>query len=145
MKVDQIMTVNPTCCAQSDTADKAAGIMRDNDVGSVPVVESDQLYKLVGIVTDRDLCLNVIADGRDPKKVSVGECMSDEPIVCAPDDDVDHVMNLMQKHQIRRIPVVDKEGRIEGIVSTADLVLNADASAQEIDETLTEISEPNEQ
>jgi len=144
MKVDQIMTVNPTCCSQSDTADKAAGIMREMDVGVVPVVESDQLYKLVGVVTDRDLCLNVVAEGRDPKSVTVGECMSDEPIVCAPDDDIELVMSLMQKHQIRRIPVVDKEGRIEGIVSTADLVINADASAEEVDKTLTEISEPSD-
>src|SRR4029453_6241721 len=67
MKVDQIMTANPTCCSLSDTADKAAGIMREMDVGVVPVVENDQVYKLVGVVTDRDLFLNFVAKYRIPQ------------------------------------------------------------------------------
>lgn len=142
MKVDQVMTVNPTCCARSDTAEHAAELMRKLNVGALPVVENEQSYKLVGVVTDRDLCLSVVADGRDPKTVAVADCMSDDLITCAPDAELESLTLLMQKNQVRRVLVVDKENRIEGIVSTADLVLHSDADAEVIDETLRDISEP---
>ncbi len=142
MKVDQVMTVNPSCCAQTDSAEKAAELMRKLNVGSIPVVESEQSYKLVGLVTDRDLCMSVVADGKDPKTMPVSECMSEDLITCAPDAELESLLELMQKNQVRRVLVVDKENRIEGIVATADLVLHSDTDAEVIDETMRDISEP---
>lgn len=143
MKVNQIMSIDPACCTREESAERAASIMRLLDVGCVPIIDDEQSNKLIGIVTDRDLCMNVVADGKDPKNITVEECMTDELICCRSDDEVEKVMTLMQKHQIRRIPVVDNEGHIEGIVATADIALNAETSSEEIEETLKAISEPD--
>lgn len=145
MKIDQIMTIDPVCCTKSETAEVAASMMRDLNVGVIPIVENEKSYKIVGVVTDRDLCMSVVADGKDPKNTMLEDCMTGKLIFCAPEDDIEDVLKLMQKHQIRRIPVVDKENRIEGIVSTADIALHAKVSSQEMDQTIKEISKESEE
>lgn len=144
MKVREVMSIDPACCTRSETAERAASLMRLLDVGVIPVVDDDKNNKLVGIVTDRDLCMHVVADGRDPAAVTLDECMTDELITCSAKDDLERVLALMQKYQIRRIPVVDEKGRIEGIIATADIALNADAACEDIEETLKAISEPDQ-
>ncbi len=143
MKVSELMSPDPACCTMGDSAHKAAVIMRELNVGIIPVVDSEEGGKLLGVVTDRDLCMKVVADGKDPKAMHLEDCMTTAVVTCAPDDDVETVMHLMQENQVRRIPVVGKENRIEGIVSTADIVLCGELAAEEIDETMRDISEPN--
>lgn len=143
MKISEVMTPDPACCVVGDSAHKAAIIMRELNVGIIPVVDSDESNKLVGLVTDRDLCMKVVAEGADPKSVHMRECMTGKLVTCKPDDDVETVLHLMQENQIRRIPVVDHTNVIQGIVSTADMVLCGELESGEIDETMRDISEPD--
>jgi CBS domain-containing protein len=140
MKVSEIMTAAPACCSREEKAQNAAHIMRELNVGVVPIVESETDDTLVGVVTDRDLCLGIVARGVDPASADIESCMSEEIVSCRADDNVEKVVALMQKHQIRRIPVVDDNNHIEGIVSLADLTVRG--NEQDIAETITEISEP---
>lgn len=149
MRINEVMTANPTCCVPSDSARTAAIIMRDEDTGIVPIVESGHSRKLVGVVTDRDLCLGLIAgqtvgdaEGRHPSIVPVEECMTTKVIYCKPDDDLESALELMRENQVRRILVVDEENTVQGIVSMADLVRRANVPAGETRETLKSISEP---
>lgn len=143
MKIDEVMTSDPACCVRGDTAQKAAMIMLDLNVGVIPVLEDEDSRKLVGLVTDRDLCMEVVALGSDPSKVKLEDCMTTVLVTCHHNDDVEHVLQLMQQNQVRRIPVVDDQERIMGIVATSDMVLCADLTPEEIDETLQDISEPS--
>jgi predicted transcriptional regulator len=92
-------------------------------------------------VTDRDLCMDVVAAGRDPNQVKVRECMTDEVVTCRPQDELERIADLMAEKQIRRIPVVDDGGAIVGIVSLADIAQSADDGAG-LTEALHDISEP---
>ena len=137
---NDIMTTNPTCCVAADPVSKAAEVMKNEDVGAVPVVEDDSSKKLVGIVTDRDMVLNVVAEkkGLDTR---VEEVMSRNPVTCRPDDPVQHAMDRMSQHQVRRIPVVDGKDRVVGIISQADLATRADQPEKTAD-VLEDISQP---
>ncbi len=125
MKVKDIMTTEPFCCSASDTVQTVAWNMKEQDVGSLPVVSDQESLKLEGIVTDRDLCCMVLAEGKDPS-TRVEEAMTRNPASCGPDDDVESCAKIMQEHQVRRVPVVDEEGRCIGIVAQADLALRAE-------------------
>lgn len=138
------MTRNPKYCLPSDTVQVAAIIMRQEDCGIVPVLENKDSKKLVGVVTDRDLCIIVISDGRDPMAVKVDECMTDEIISCRPDDNVDEVIEKMQAKQVRRIPVVDASNNLIGIISMSDLVRRDTVEPQKIFRLISRISEPME-
>lgn len=142
MQVHEIMTAAPACCCRGETAQQAANIMRDLNVGAIPIVESDKDDTLIGLVTDRDLCLEVLADGTYPQEKNVEDCMSAELVTCKADDTLEKVVGLMQQHQVRRIPVVDSHNHIQGIVSLADVVIIA--HEHDVAETITEISEPYE-
>src|SRR5438132_14376883 len=121
MRIKQIMTKDPSCCVPSDTAKHAATIMRDEHAGIVPVIDNEQSRKVVGVVTDRDLCMNVIAEGRDPNAVSVEQCMTTKVVSCGPDDSVEQATQLMRDNQIRRVLVIDEARQLCGIVAMADL------------------------
>jgi len=140
VKCYEIMTSNPRTCSPLATAHDAAQIMLEEDVGSVPMVD-DGSQKLVGIVTDRDLCLGVVAAGEHPMEVPVVECMSAAPITCRPDDDVEVAEELMKEHQIRRIPVVDPQKRCIGMIAQADIALQ-EQEPKNVRETVREISRP---
>lgn len=139
MKCKEIMTPNPRYCSPQATSIEAAKIMRDEDVGIVPICEQDK--KLVGVVTDRDICLTVVAEERHPREVKVSECMSEELVTCKPEDDVRKAEDLMKEYQVRRIPIVDDQGRILGVIAQADIALKV-GKPQEVTETLKEISKP---
>jgi CBS domain-containing protein len=89
MRVRHVMTKNPSCCVPSDPAPRAAGIMRNEDTGIIPVIENEQSQKIVGVVTDRDLCMNIVAEGRDSRTVSVDACMTTAVVTCSPNDAVE--------------------------------------------------------
>lgn len=140
MKCKDIMTSNPSYCSPEEISVKAARIMRDEDVGIVPVCEEDK--KLVGVVTDRDICLTVVAEERHPREVKVLECMSEDLVTCKPEDDVQKAADLMKEYQVRRIPVVDDQGRILGMIAQADIALKV-GKPEEVTETVQEISKPS--
>ena len=123
MKCKQAMTPDPVCCIPTDTVSRVAKTMKTEDVGSLPVCESRSSRKLVGIITDRDLAIKVIADSRDPSKVTTADVMTWNPMTCHPDDDLDIAVHSMQSEQVRRIPIVDDAGVLVGIISQADIAL----------------------
>jgi CBS domain-containing protein len=140
-KCSDVMTKDPSCCLATDTVTKAAQWMRDEKVGSIPVVENDKTKKLIGIVTDRDLALEVIANGRDAKTTKVADVMTQGVITCNVDDDVQNAVDAMAENQLRRIPVVDAEQKIVGIISQADVATRID-EPQETAKMVKEISQP---
>src|SRR5260221_7223765 len=95
MQIREMMTVAVECCLPEDSARTAAELMRKSDAGAIPVLYSEGDSKIVGIVTDRDLCMDVVAAGRDPNQVRVDECMTRQLVTCYPQDDVEGVAELM--------------------------------------------------
>lgn len=136
-----VMTQNPTCCLPDDGVTTAAQLMKDEDVGSIPVIESKQNKKLVGIVTDRDLALHVVAEKRDVKTTKVMDVMTSDVVTCRIDEDVQKAVDLMAQYQLRRMPVVDNDHKIVGIISQADVATRVDKS-EETAEMVKEISQP---
>jgi len=100
---------------------EAAKLMKRENIGPIPVIENEQTRKLVGIVTDRDLALKIVAEGRDAKSTKVEAVMTRQVVTCHADDDVQKALDAMSEHQLRRIPVVDSDHRILGIISQADV------------------------
>jgi CBS domain-containing protein len=121
MKTNEVMTKDPSCCVATDTAFDAAHLMKSENVGSIPVVNDNDTRKLEGIVTDRDLALKVVAAGLDPNKTKVGDVMTSSVVSCRPDQNVEEVIELMEEHQVRRIPIVDENDRLVGIIAQADI------------------------
>jgi CBS domain-containing protein len=116
----QLMTHDPVFCLVSDTVDRAAQLMRQEDVGSLPVIESHQNKRLVGIITDRDIALKVVAEKRDAN-MRAQEVMTRNPVTCHADNDLQVALDAMAGHQVRRIPVVDDKDQIVGIISQSDV------------------------
>jgi CBS domain-containing protein len=134
------MTPSPTCCQPAHTVVEVAEIMQREDVGLVPVVEEPS-HKLIGVLTDRDIVLNVVAAGRDPRGTAVSEVMTSDPASCQEQDSIETVMQQMASRQVRRIPIVDKDGAIIGIVSQADIATRL-SNPRETGEVVQAISEP---
>jgi CBS domain-containing protein len=116
-QIRDVMTSNPTTCEPSTTVVEAAKVMASEDVGPVPVVEGG---RLVGLVTDRDLVIRVIAEGRDPNSTTLGEIATSDLVTVQPDTDLEEATRLMSQHQVRRLPVVENS-RLIGIVAQADV------------------------
>jgi CBS domain-containing protein len=125
-KCDEVMTNNPVCCLSNDMVVKAAQIMKTGNVGSVPVIDNEKTRKLIGIVTDRDLALKIVAEGKDPKSTNVAAVMTAKVVSCQSEDDFQKAMDLMSENQLRRIPIIDKTGMILGIISQADVATRID-------------------
>jgi CBS domain-containing protein len=138
MKINEVMSRNPVCCLPSDSAQRVARIMCDQNVGAVPVVMDQDSRKLVGMITDRDLCCSVIADGLDPKSTSIEKFMTLNPVTCRDAENIENCERLMQEHQIRRMPIVDGNDRVIGIVAQADLALKE--KPERVSKTVAEIS-----
>jgi CBS domain-containing protein len=134
------MTRNPRCVTASTPAAEAARIMKDEGVGVVPVVESETSSRLIGVVTDRDLAVRIVAEGRDAN-TPVQEVMSADLHTCRQEEDLDNVMDTMATEQVRRIPIVDERGALVGIVSQADVVRKA-ANDKKAERTVEKISQP---
>jgi CBS domain-containing protein len=142
MRVKQIMTPNPAWCTPDSTAREAAILMRDHDCGSIPVVESGTSKRLVGTVTDRDLAVRGLAQSRGPD-TQVRDLMTDDPVTCMPEDEVEDVRQVMVQEQVRRVPVVDVDGLLVGIVAQADIAREEGAASdREVGRIVEAISEP---
>lgn len=128
-KVRDLMTKDPAFCQASDTAALAARIMKEHNIGALPVVANLHTRMLTGIVTDRDLAVRVMAAGLDPHASAVHEIMSSPVITCSPDADYPEVVRLMERHQIKRVLAVDQSGCVVGIVSQADIALRLPEAA----------------
>jgi CBS domain-containing protein len=137
-----VMTADPICCVPTDTAQRAAQLMKDLDIGAVPVWDTSTSKKLAGILTDRDLALKIVAEGRDPKATLVSDIMTTEVFTCQPEEKIDRAFETMERQQVRRIPVVDQNRRIVGIIAQADLATRLRAP-EKTAEVVTEISRPS--
>lgn len=137
MKIQDIMTPHARCVGPQENLASAAGLMRDLNVGALPVCDHD---RLAGLVTDRDIAIRGVAEARDPNKTTVKDIMSPEIVYVFEDQDVEEAARLMEVKQIRRLPVLNRSKRLVGIVSLGDLAV--DASTQLSGEALKEISQP---
>ena len=129
VKARHLMTPNPICCLPTDTAQHVAAVLRDNDVGALPVVKDHQSRKLIGIITDRDLCCAVVAAGVEAKAILIRRLLSKNPVKCHVEDELERCIEAMERYQVRRLPVVDDHGHCVGIISQADLALRAKPQA----------------
>ncbi|HUE99593.1 MAG TPA: CBS domain-containing protein [Anaerolineales bacterium] len=141
-KCNDIMTQNPVYCLSDDMAIKAAELMKTGNIGSVLVVEDEQTRKLVGIVTDRDLALKIVAEGLDARSTKVEAVMTRDVVTLLPDDDLQKALDAMAEHQLRRIPVVDSDNKILGIIAQADVATRVD-QPEKTAEMVKEISQAN--
>lgn len=137
-----VMTSDLVCCSPGDTVVKAAELMKQKNIGPVLVIEDARTPNLVGIVTDRDLAMKVVAEGRDVHATRVESVMSRDLVTCRADDPLDKALDAMARHQLRRIPIVDADGYLRGIIAQADVATRLDEPA-ETAEVVREISQEN--
>jgi len=121
--IKDVMTSNPCSIDADKSVAYAAKMMRDEDVGLAPIVEGD---KLIGMLTDRDIAIRVVAEGQDPDQVTVREVASKQVVTIDPQQDLDEALRIMAKHQVRRLPVVEEDGRLVGVVAQADVAREGD-------------------
>jgi len=141
-KCDAVMTKDPVCCLPSDMVAEVARLMKRENIGPIPVIENEETRKLVGIVTDRDLALKIVAEGRDAKSTKVETVMTRKVVTCRAEDDLQIALDAMSKHQLRRIPIVDTDNKILGIISQADVATRID-QPEKTAEMVKEISQSN--
>jgi len=131
-----VMTPEPACCSPTTTLDEAAKLMAHNDCGEIPVVgPSDQI---VGVITDRDIVCRVVAEGKNPTAYTAESCMSGSVVTVRADMPLEQVVNTMEAHQIRRVPVVDEKDSCIGIISQADV--SRAAGSRDVAELVREVS-----
>ena len=135
-KITEVMSSNPCAIDADKPVAYAAKMMRDEDVGLAPVVEGD---RLVGTLTDRDIVTRVVAEGKDPQTVTVREVASTDLVTIDPEQDLDEALRLMASHQVRRLPVVEEDGRLVGVVAQADVA--REGKDKETGKLVEEISE----
>lgn len=140
-KCSEVMTPDPVFCEANEPIRKAAKIMKQHDVGSVPVVESQASKRVTGIVTDRDIVVKVLADERNPDQATIRDAMTSSPAACRMDDDVQKALDVMAERQVRRVPVIDESGRLRGIIAQADIATRMSQDKQ-TGELVEAISEP---
>ena len=140
MNCSDVMTENPVCCLPTDAVSQAAREMRREDIGAVPVINDERSRKLIGIVTDRDLAIKVVAESRDPNYTKVHDVMTTVIVACRASDDLSSATNAMEEYQLRRIPVLDANDRIVGIITQADVATRVDEPIT-IAEVVHEISQ----
>jgi CBS domain-containing protein len=134
--VRDVMTPSVRVASPSQSLAEAADVMKDEDVGSVPVVDDG---RLVGILTDRDIVIRAVAERRDPQAVKVDEVASRELVTVEPEQDLDEALTLMARHQVRRLPVVEG-GQLVGMIAQADVAL--EEKEKKVGEVIEEISKP---
>ena len=134
-KVHDVMTDSPRCVTPDTSVSDAAVLMETEDVGSLPILDGDQL---AGVVTDRDIVIRAIAKGKDPRGMAVRDVASRELVTVQADDDLMDALQLMATRQVRRLPVVDENNRLVGILSQADVAVSA--KEKSVGEMVEEIS-----
>src|SRR5512133_2564095 len=137
---NDVMTKNPVCAYPDDTVAHVARLMRNEDIGPVPIVQDDASKRLVGIVTDRDLASKVVAEERDPMTTRVSDVMTTDVVTCRASDDIEKALAAMSGNQLRRIPVVDDGNMLVGIIAQADVATRMD-EPERTGEVVKEISE----
>jgi CBS domain-containing protein len=138
MKAREIMTKDPRVVTPDTSVQEAARMMKSEDTGVLPVVEASSSRRLVGVLTDRDIAIRVVAEGRNGAVVR--DVMSASVRTCRENDNVEDVMRVMADEQVRRIPIVDEAGVVVGIVSQADLVI--EGPDRRAERTIEQISQP---
>jgi CBS domain-containing protein len=141
-----VMTRNVTMVQPDDPVERTARLMRDCDCGALPVV--NRYGRLIGMVTDRDITMRLVARGINPNRAIVADCMTDETFACHADDYLENCLRLMARHQVRRLPIVNDDDQVIGIISQADLARHAEAwqgrgQRRRFADTLSEISAPS--
>ena len=121
--IKDVMTSNPCSIDAEKSVAYAAKMMRDEDVGLAPIVEGD---KLIGMLTDRDIAIRVVAEGKDPEQVRVRDIASKQVVTIDPQQDLDEALRIMAKHQVRRLAVVEEDGKLVGVVAQADVAREGD-------------------
>lgn len=134
-KVHEVMTDRPRVVTPDTTVSEAAQLMRNDDIGSLPIIDGEQL---AGMVTDRDIVIRAIAEGKDPRGMPVREVASRELVTVRADEELSSALQLMASQQVRRLPVVDDDGRLVGILAQADVAVEAKEKA--VGEMVEEIS-----
>jgi CBS domain-containing protein len=134
-KISELMSPNPCAIEADKPVSHAARMMKDEDVGLAPIVEGD---RLVGTLTDRDIVTRVVAEGKDPQSVAVREVASTSLVTIDPGQDLDEALQLMARNQVRRLPVVEEDGRLVGVVAQADIA--REAKDKQTGELVEEIS-----
>lgn len=135
-KITEVMSSNPCAIEADKPVSYAAKMMKQEDVGLAPIVEGD---RLVGTLTDRDIVTRVVAEGKDPESVTVREVASTDLVTVDPQQDLDEALQLMARNQVRRLPVVEEDGRLVGVVAQADVAREGHDS--QTGEVVQEISE----
>jgi CBS domain-containing protein len=139
MQVSEVMTRDAECIGPDATLQQAAEKMKSLDVGSLPVCDND---RLVGMLTDRDITVRSVSDGHDPRTDRVRDAMTPKVIYCSEDQDVTEAARLMKENQVRRLPVLNRDKRLVGIVSLGDLAVETH-DEQLAGSTLEAVSEPS--
>jgi CBS domain-containing protein len=135
--IHDVMSANPCAIEADKPVAHAAKMMRDEDVGLAPIVEGE---RLVGTLTDRDIVTRVVAEGKDPQSVTVREAASTNLVTIDPQQNLDEALRLMSQHQVRRLPVVERDGRLIGVIAQADVA--REATDKQTGDLVEEISQP---
>lgn len=142
MQVRDLMTKNPACCTADTNLQEVAMLMVEHDCGETPVVDSKKSMKLVGVITDRDITIRTVAEGKNPLEMTAGDCMSSPCVTVTPEMSVEECCAVMEQNKVRRVPVVDEKGSCCGIVAQADIAQHA--TKQETAEVVKGVSQPND-
>jgi len=152
MQVEELMTSSIQCCNPGDSLERAAAIMWGSDCGCVPVCETDGGSRTIGVVTDRDICMCALFQGKPLRELRVSEAMAREVVSVRPNDSLESAERAMQDARIRRLPVIDAQGSLVGILSLSDIAREAarqqtsprrGVTETEVNETLAAICQPN--
>ena len=141
MQVNEIMTKNPACATAATGLQEIAKMMVDNDCGCIPIVDGENSKKPVGMLTDRDITIRTVAEGKNPLDLTAGDVMTGDVITISPDASVEECGNLMEDKQVRRIAVVDENGACIGMVAQADIAL--EGNDRQAAEVVQEVSKAN--
>lgn len=141
MKVKDVMTADPACCISESALQEVAQMMVDHDCGEIPVVDSKETRRPIGVITDRDIVCRAIARGLNPLDLTVADCMTTPAVTVTPDTSIGQCAWLMEDKKIRRVPVVDADGACCGIVALADIALKSKTGVTA--EVVKEVSEPS--
>lgn len=141
-RCSDFMTQNPICCVSGESVERAAQLMLAEDVGSIPIIDDAHSRKLIGILTDRDIALRIVAESRGGAQTTVREVMTKAPICCGSDDDVQRALDTMAGSQVRRVPIVDSHNRVVGIIAQGDIATRFDRP-EKTAQVVKEISLPS--
>jgi CBS domain-containing protein len=141
MLVRDVMTQDPICCTPETPLERVAKLMVEYDCGAVPVIRDEDDYRPIGMITDRDIVVRALAEGRNPLNLVANDCMSNSCVTVEPDAGLAECGRIMEAYQVRRVLVVDAHGEVVGLVAQADLA--GAGSEEEVAQVLKGISQPS--